>query len=1013
MYCILPAVLVTVLAQPNPHVASTEPLSPQQELKTFHLPPGFEAQLVAAEPDIHKPLNIAFDDRGRLWVSQTIEYPFPAPPDRKPRDAVKILDDFGPDGRARNITTFADGLNIPIGVLPLPARASTEALVYSIPSIYRLRDSRGTGQADERQALYSQFETRDTHGMTNSFVMGFDGWIYACHGFSNTSTVKGADNQAISMNSGNTYRMKADGSHLEYFTHGQVNPFGLGFDPLGNLYSADCHSRPIYQLLRGAWYPSFGKPHDGLGFGPEIMTHDHGSTAIAGLVYYAADHFPHDYRDTIFIGNVVTNRINHDRLQRTGSTVKAVGLPDFLRSDDPWFRPVDLKLGPDGALYVADFYNRIIGHYEVPLTHPGRDRERGRIWRIVYKGPDGKNPLQVSRQDWNKATVQELIEDLGHPNLTVRLTATHQLASRRAPATDAVRKVFQERAPAQNEKHSWQRAHALWVLERAKALEEADLLIACQDPSSLVKVHAQRVLAERTELSPALLQAAGERLKDADANVQRAAADALGRHPAASNLRLLLDLRHQISAGDTHLLHVVRMALRDQLRMPDNWARMEGPGWTERDGQAIADVALGVPTAEAAAYLLQTLRQKQVKLDVPATAHHIARYGSPEVTRGLLPVVQQQPNRLMVQANLFRAIDRGTQERSGQLDEATRRWATELTGRLLASTSKPEVQAGIDMVGRLRLLPEQQTLVRLAQSQQTAEEVRRSALDALVAIDLPRNAAIVGRVLMDSETPIVLREHAANVLGRGNQPVTLALLVESLPAAPARLQTVIAAALAGSRPGGETLLGQVEAGKASARLLQERAVEVRLNLSGVPDLKARVEKLTRGLPPADQRIQELLSRRRTAFLASRPDTGLGAKVFEKHCAACHQIANKGARIGPQLDGIGIRGLDRLLEDTLDPNRNVDQAFRTTNLTLKNGQLVSGLLLKEEGDVLVLADQLGKEVRVPKGMVEERSTSQMSPMPANLIDQIPEAEFADLMAFLLSQRPNANGKEGGK
>ena len=128
--------------------------------------------------------------------------------------------------------------------------------------------------------------------MTNAFTWGFDGWVYACHGYANDSTVQGKDKRPIAMNSGNTYRMRPDGSHAEYFTHGQVNPFGLAFDPLGNLYSCDCHSRPVYQLLRGAWYPSFGKPDDGLGFGPEMVTHDHGSTGIAGISYYAADAVP-------------------------------------------------------------------------------------------------------------------------------------------------------------------------------------------------------------------------------------------------------------------------------------------------------------------------------------------------------------------------------------------------------------------------------------------------------------------------------------------------------------------------------------------------------------------------------------------------------------------------------------------------------------------------------------------------------------------------------------------------
>src|SRR5438128_10053449 len=117
-----------------------------------------------------------------------------------------------------------------------------------------------------------------------------------------------------------------------------------------------------------------------------MMTHSHGSTAIDGMLYYADDLWPAEYRDNTFIGNVMTSRINRDRIEFHGSSPRAIEMPDFMSTTDPWFRPVDNQLGPDGALYIADFYNRIIGHYEVPLTHPGRDRERGRIWRVVYKG---------------------------------------------------------------------------------------------------------------------------------------------------------------------------------------------------------------------------------------------------------------------------------------------------------------------------------------------------------------------------------------------------------------------------------------------------------------------------------------------------------------------------------------------------------------------------------------------------------------------------------------------------
>jgi putative heme-binding domain-containing protein len=148
----------------------------------------------------------------------------------------------------------------------------------------------------------------------------------------------------------------------------------------------------------------------------------------------------------------------------------------------------------------------------------------------------------------------------------------------------------------------------------------------------------------------------------------------------------------------------------------------------------------------------------------------------------------------------------------------------------------------------------------------------------------------------------------------------------------------------------------------------------------------------------------VVSQRRAGFGRAPKDPALGARVFEKNCAICHQIANKGAKIGPQLDGIGIRGLDRLLEDIIDPSRNVDQAFRLTTLGLSNGQIVSGLLLREEGQVLVLADAQGKELRVPQSTVEDRTLSQLSPMPANLLDQISEGDFYHLLAYLLSQQP---------
>jgi putative heme-binding domain-containing protein len=990
----------------NPYgdfIAKSDPRTPAEEQQCFHLPPGFAIELVASEPAIGKPINLNFDDRGRIWLTQSLEYPFPASPGRKPRDVIKILESTRGDGVADKVTTFADGLNIPIGILPI----TNGAIVYSIPNIYRLVDTDGDGQADRREVIYGTFGFADTHGMASSFTWGFDGWIYACHGFSNTSVLKGADGAGVKMQSGNTYRFRPDGSHVEQFTHGQVNPFGLCFDPLGNLYSADCHTKPVMMLLRGGYYQSFGKPHDGLGFAPEMCAHDHGSTAIAGIVYYAADHFPPEYRDTVFIGNVVTNRINHDRLARHGSTCEAVLQPDFLTCDDPWFRPVDIKLGPDGALYVADFYNRIIGHYEVPLTHPGRDRERGRIWRIVYRGPDGRGKPGQTRADWGKADIRDLVDDLAHPNLAVRMKASNLLVERGGQeAAAAVHAIMKPEA------NLFQRMHGLWILERMHALDDLTLEAGAKDREPGVRVHTMRVLAERPKLSAAQLAWVVAGLKDGDACVQRAAADALGTHPSVENIGPLLALRHEVPPEDTHLLYVVRVALREQLRPAETWAKVSSASWSDKDRLAIADVATGVPSAEAAAFLLAHLmhRYHEGRENELRYFHHVARYGTEDKVASLVEFARgDRPGDLQHQAVLLKAIHHGMQERGGKLRPDARQWAEDLARKLLDSDRGDAILAGAELAGLQRMVDLQEPLAALASRHELPENQRLAALDALVAIDAAGQIPFIGRLLADSTESMSLRERGAQVVAGINRPEAHAELLKTLAVAPARLQSVIAAGLASSRQGAGKLLDAVASGKASARLLQEPPVELRLQkYAGLHD---HLAKLTHDLPPADTGLQELLRRRRGKFAKVEADAGVGAKVFEKSCANCHQIGGRGAKIGPQLDGVGMRGIDRLLEDIIDPNRNVDQAFRSTTLALKNGQIVSGLVLREEGEVVVLADAQGKEVRISKNAIEERTVSQLSPMPANLVDQIPETDFYNLLAYLLAQRPPKGNQVG--
>jgi putative heme-binding domain-containing protein len=991
-------------------VATTEPLSAVEQQRRFHLPPGFEIQLVASEPQVTKPMNLSFDDRGRLFVTQSIEYPFGAKEGTTPRDRVLILENFAADGFAQHVHTYLDGLNIPIGLTNLPGGV----LVYSIPNICFAPDADGDDRADSRDVFYKSVGFRDTHGMSSSYRPWIDGWIYGCHGFANDSTISGRDGQPITLHSGNTYRLRADGSHIEQWTHGQVNPFGTDFDPLGNLYSADCHTMPITQLLRGAYYESFGKPHDGLGFGPRMLDHLHGSTGICGVVYYAADHFPAEWRDTVFIGNPVTGRINHDRLEQRGSTFWCQEQPDFISCDDPWFRPVDIRLGPDGALWIADFYSRIIGHYEVPLTHPGRENRHGRIWRVVYRGVDASSGRQAASPavvpELRKLSPDELWARLSDANLTVRVQATEELVRRASPETE---KFVNERIQ-DSKATATQRAHGLWILQRFGTRLDPLIAKLADDPDRLVRVHLVKALAERPDWSQPssldLFALVRTKLADADPFVRRAAADALGRHPHVDNVEPLVKLWNDTPTNDTHLVHTVRMALRDQLLVPGMYGQLASLLASDPSArQKIADVSLGVRNGESAAFLLTLLPAG----DIPAESlgvylHDIARYLPDDRLADLYAFTESfEGADHAVQRTIVLALWRAAAERGAALPDGFVRWGQRLAGELLEQASADRVREGLDLVREFRIADAFGSVAKVAQNSAGNADLRPLAIDTCLAIDGPRSIPMLGELLAAAAEQLPVRQKAAAALGSINNDDSRTELLRQLPTASERLAVEIATALSASPAGGEALLAAVDQGKATARLLQERAVFERLRQAGIGEVDARIEQLTHDLPPREERLAQLIDARRAAFTAAQsaasPDANLGRAIFTKNCAVCHRLAGEGAKIGPELDGVGIRGIDRLLEDVLDPNRNVDQAFRSTQVVTTDGRVLAGLALRDEGNILVLADNQGKEVRVPLDEIDDRQVNGLSPMPANVADIVTEEDFGHLLAFLLSQR----------
>ena len=1159
----IPLVLLALVAstslaqQEDPfatNIRPTEALSPEEERAAFRLPPGFEIQLVAAEPGIQKPMNLAFDARGRLWVTGSVEYPLPVAVGEAGRDTVTVLEDADGDGSFEKRTVFADGLNIPLGVYPY----RDGAIVFTIPDILYLQDTDGDGRADKREKLYGPFGyDRDTHGLCNSFRRGYDGWLYACHGFNNNSQVAGADGQAIEMSSGNTFRMALDGGRIEHFTWGQTNPFGMAFDVWGDIYTADCHSKPLSLLLRGAYYPSLGKPHDGLGFPKPVMEHLHGSTAIAGVISYEAEHFPEQYRGSLFVGNVMTCRVHRDTLAWQGSTAQAVEQPDFLSCDDPWFRPVDLRLGPDGTLYIADFYNRIIGHYEVALDDPQRDRHRGRIWRVVYRGEDGQDPLPLS-PDLRAMNAEELVASLDDPNQTVRLLATEELTDRIGAAAVEPLNYALAHDPSSRVK-----VHALWALHRLGKLDPEQLNAPRRDADPVVRTHVQRILSETPECTLCRQWAAESAAQDEEPRVRRAAADGIGRHPSENNVDVLLALIRATPEDDEYLRHTARMALRNALAASGDWSERKPAELTAADARVLASVVLALRTPEAGAYLLEYVRARDLSSEelaeyLPHAAQHL-----PEDRLDDLTALAQEraADDLDLQLALIVAVQGGLAERGSPPTPEVRAWGGLLAARLLdaaesfaadwtnvplesasdadnpwAVVQRPcadgqnehafvsSIPHGERLTGALRSRafaapstlrfylcghrgfpenpPSDQNFVRLvdaetgetlaqafpprddtaqlvewslskhagrqayleivdgmelnayawlaagrfdpcvpplpsvgpsdvAQRQQSAAAIvqafaledlaprlrgvalraesdpqaRAAAARALVSLEPDERLAALASIAADPALPAALRGAICTAAAERPEAGPGELLVEAMRAAPERLQTALAESLSGNRAGAEALLALIGEGKASARLLRNTAVSARLLASGAEAVETRIEELTAALPPLNEEIARLLIERRAGYDSASPSISMerGAALFTKHCAACHQIAGKGTTIGPQLDGIGNRGLERLLEDVLDPNRNVDVAFQAGTFVMDDGLVHVGLQRRDEGETLVIADNQGKEIVIVKSDIAEQAKSANSLMPDNVRTLIEPGEFYDLLGYLLSQR----------
>lgn len=1082
--------------------------SPAEEMAGFHLPDGFQIDLIASEPTISKPMNMAFDARGRLWITQTTQYPFPAKEGEKGTDGIVVLEDKDNNGSFETSRVFADGLNIPIGLLPY----GDGVLCFSIPNILFLRDTDKDGVCDQREVVIGPFDTtRDTHGMVNSLRMGSDGWVYACHGFNNQSTVQGKDGHAISMTSGNVFRFRPDGSRVELYTQGQVNPFGMAQDRWGFWYAADCHSKPISQLIRGGCYPSFGRPDDGLGFVPPMMEHLHGSTAISGLAHSKDSHFPKAFEDNFFSGNVMTCRINRNLLTYRGATAKANAMPDLLTSDDPWFRPVDLQFGPDGCLYVADFYNKVIGHYEVPLNHPDRDRTSGRIWRIRWTG-SGETIQRVSGPTISdpESLFAGCVVDGAPVGTDGGLMARAVMLSKGNDTLSAMRAyhLYERSASSDDEPIS-----LLQQIAREEVVNDAilhqSILISVRDGlvrsrkrdaaaygSTLTELISERALEMATKPASFSMDAPYARaltrillsLKDRHATAalialsekQMRTANAPGQPDRVlmetlqsisevideSNMDRFLALldatTNDADARGEQLLRIAKRQMQQQGKVLDSLA--------QRCRQMVGEIAGQWQSESPMNHWAGQSTKKEDRKDWPTEKRTIASGNAGDATQRLffssfplgesytgtwstspfvangtldfflvghngLPSKPDSANnyaclvKLDESGNVVEELYRAMPPRSDigkrvQWDLSSHQGATVQIRVVDGDATDSYAWIGIGESSRQGLNPS------------TARDRWERVLSLVALCGFPNNADGLDKTMKllrsdQADWTSRYRLHRLNNQGLHAEAVELVdFAVENhwndllkrigvdTTAPPAwswklepdrLLQLGDAICKRCSYKDQERLVVRLSKQRSSHGLIAtlcERGSLSRDALRALPngwwegltaETKTRMEAL-RPDASASNRLQ-VVERKAAAIEKMAVDMKVGAKQFADRCAACHKLGDQGKVIGPQLEGVGARGILRLCEDILWPDRNVDEAFRMTIMVLDGGESANGLVSDRTSESLMLTEQSGKQRRILIRDIEQEKASKLSLMPGNFDELMTDSEFASLIGYL--------------
>ncbi len=955
-----------------PHGQSKPPgpaLSPQEAIAQMKVPEGFSVELVAAEPDIVNPVAMTFDERGRVWITESLEYPRR---DAGPgRDRVKILEDTDGDGRADKFTVFAEGLNIPSGI----AVGAGGVWVANSPDILFMQDTDGDDRADKREVVVTGFGRDDTHELPNSLTWGPDGWLYGLNGVFNRSHVQ-QDGREYKFTAA-MFRIHPRTRRFELFCEGTSNPWGIAWDSEGSAFVSACVIDHLWHLTETGYYHRQAGAYPAHTWKIEsIVQHKHQQAAYCGIHYFDSDAYPEQYRNRLYMGNIHGAAINCDALQRAGSTYSGQGEPDFLSANDAWFMPVVQKTGPDGCLYVLDWYDRYHCYQDAGRDPAGIDRAKGRLYRIRYK-----DTPRAGKFDLTKETDEQLVARLSSPNVYFRDIAQRLLAERTGAETAQRLQelVLDEAAPRPA------RMHALWALVGRGPLESGfhARLLLHEDAS--FRAWGVRAAGNAGSVDAAIRDKIVSLAHDSAADVRLQVAIAAAKIESLLPIDVLVDvLAH--SSGDPLIPQIAWQNLHPQLGQGAEHFLAVLSKSDRRTEPALAQV---VPRAFEKLLAASPLRAQQVtdllKLYLSGTAAH------QEVARACLAVLAAK-------------IESG--ELTGENLAAVRASCEPLLAPIIAAKD----HSPLALEARLLAASWQDPLAldharAVLGSHEHADDVRARAFAALLTAKDDQLLAHLEPLLAEhGRASTELQRRLLTSLARHEAVEVAAMVLRAYPNLPADLHPQVVVLLSSRPTWGRELLRAMAAGTVEPSAVNANQIR-RLLATGDESLRAEVAKVWGTLREDRSPDRENIIRQaRQVIRTTRGNPEAGHAIFRKVCGNCHKIYGQGEEVGPEITVNGRCSYEQLLSNVLDPSLVIGAAYQARTVVTDDGRVLAGLLVEDNPQRVVLKQQGGKLETIPRSQIDQMETSKLSLMPEDLDKQLQPQELADLFTFLSLDRP---------